>query len=145
MTRHRRLLPLIALIALATGLVGCASSNGGGSTAYRAELGRAPNAETLAGVSAEVLQLYGYEVELVERDLVQAGWRYLASGYRDRATVRVRPRANDLFNGSIRIVTETQGAGGVWQTAEVTPELREEYARLQKDVRTRLQRFMTQN
>lgn len=124
---------------------GCTSGNAATAGAYRAELGRAPNAQTMAGVSAEVLQLYGYEIELVESDLVQGGWRYLPSGVRDRATVRVRQRANDLYNGAIRIVVEEQGPGGSWQPVRPGPELREEYARLQKDVRTRLQRFMTQN
>ena len=137
-----------ALVILALSLLpwtGCASSRASNPGTYRAELGRAPNAQTMAGISAEVLQLYGYEIELVEADLVQGGWRYLPDGVRDRATVRVRPRANDLFNGSIRIVVEEQGPSGSWQPARPSSELREEYARIQKDVRTRLQRFMTQN
>lgn len=135
-------LGLVAALGLLA-LAGCASS--GEAIAYRSEVGRAPSGRVLAGTSAEVLEFYGYEVELAENDLVQTGWRYLPSGYRDRATVRVRPRGNDLFNGSIRVVVETQGEGGQWQTARPTAELRDQYGDLIEDIRTRLERYMTQN
>lgn len=124
---------------------GCASTSEAGSGAFRAELGRAPSAQTLAGVSAEVLSLYGFSIEAAEPDLIQTDWRYLDSGYRDRATVRVRPRGSDLYNGSVRIVVEEQGPGGTWRIATPPADLRDQYADFQKDVRTRLQRFMTQN
>ena len=140
--RHRP--ALLAVVALAA-LSGCASTGSSGSAAYRAELGRAPSAQTMAGVTAEVLQLYGYEIESIEPDLIQAGWRYLPNGVRDRATVRVRPRANDIYNGSIRIVVERQNDVGSWRPDSPGPELRDEYGRIQANVRTRLQRFMTQN
>ena len=137
--------PLVALALAVVAVSGCASTGGGGSVAYRAELGRAPNAQTLAGISAEVLQLYSYELELVNADLVQTSWRYLPYGVRDRATVQVRSRGSDLYNGSIRIVVEERKGGGSWQTTPPPADLRDQYAALQKDVRTRLQRVMTQN
>lgn len=140
----RRVAPVVAALLVVTG-AGCASTSEGGPVAYRAELGRAPTAQTLAGVSGEVLRLYGYDVQAFEADLVQTDWRYLPDGYRDRVTVRVRPRGSDLFNGSVRIVVEGRGPGGSWQTTAPTPGLRDQYAAFQKDVRTRLQRFMTQN
>ena len=133
------------VLTLAAGAAGCASTGGSVPRAYRAELGRAPSAETLAGVSIETLRLYGYDIEAAEADLVQTDWRHLSDSYRDRATVRVRPRGSDLFNGSIRIVIEEQGPGGAWQVAQPPADLREQYAAFQQDMRTRLQRFMMQN
>jgi hypothetical protein len=120
-------------------------STQGTSGAYRAELGQAPSAETLAGISTEVLQLYGFDIESIERDLIQTDWRYLQNGYRDRATVRVRPRGADFYVGSIRVTTEAQGEGGSWRLSEPSDELRDQYADIQSNVRQRLERFMTQN
>ncbi len=129
------------MLALAAG---CASTQGT-SGGYRTDLGQAPSAATLAGISAEVLQLYGFDVESVEADLIQTDWRYLQDGYRDRATVRVRPRGSDFFVGSLRVTVEAQGEGGGWALAPPSDELRDQYADIRSNVRQRLERFMTQN
>ncbi len=119
--------------------------SGGESGVFRAELGRAPTAQTLGGISIEVLRLYGYEIELADADLVQTGWRYLPYGVRDRIAVTIRPRGNDIYNGSLRVVVEEQDDGGTWRAADPSAELTDQYADLRRETRRRLQRFMTQN
>lgn len=125
-------------------VVGCTSTQGT-SGSYRVELGQAPSAETLAGISTEVLQLYGFDIESIERDLIQTDWRYLQNGYRDRATIRVRPRGSDFYVGSLRVTTEAQSEGGNWRLALPSDELRDQYADIRANVRQRLERYMTQN
>lgn len=135
--------PLVVAAVMAFA-AGCTTTQGT-SGSYRAELGQAPSAETLAGVSAEVLQLYGFSVESAQPDLIQTDWRYSQDGYRDRATVRVRPRGSGFYVGSIRITVEAQSDGGNWALARPTSDLEDQYAEIQANVRQRLERYMTQN
>ena len=129
--------------AVAVG-AGCASTQGT-SGGYRVDIGRAPSAQTMAGVSAEVLRLYGFDLEAFDTDLIQTDWRYARDGFRDRATVQIRPRASDLFVGSIRFAVEAETEGGLWRPAPPSDDLRDQYADMRANMRERLQRFMTQN
>ena len=141
-TRFSALALLVGAAALSSG---CGAAADATSGSVRADLGRAPNAQTLAGIAAEVLRLYGFDLESVEADLVQTDWRYPQNGVRDRATVRIRPRGSDFYVGSIRLAVEAEGEGGGWRPAVPPDEVRGQYADIRSDIRNRLQRHMTQN
>lgn len=143
--RYRSPVRALCLLASLSLLSACASTEPGTSGGYRDDIGRAPNAQTLAGVSAEVLRYYGFDLEAVETDLVQTDWRYTEGGFRDRATVQIRPRGSDLFVGSIRVAVEGQTEGGRWRPAAPSDDLRDQYADMRAAMRQRLERFMTQN
>ena len=133
---------LIALLAL-TG-VGCASSSAGASV-FRSDLGRARSPNEMVGMATESLQFFGYEIANATPDRVQTAWRHLPTGYRDRAMVDVRFRSNELYSGFIRIEVEERSEGGLWKDVDPPDELREQYGAMLADVRTRLQRYMTQD
>ena len=146
--------PLVAGLVLLLTIGGCASSEPTTGGVFRADIGRAPERGLIASISAQTLQSYGFQLNLVDADRITSVWRLQdpsiaqrqegVSQVRDRATVTTRRRANDMFNAGLRIEHEIQ-INGMWRSAAPSPALVGQYESMLEDLERQLQRFMTQN
>jgi hypothetical protein len=150
---HPRLLLGLGLLVLALHASGCSGSRESGAPIYRAELGRAPTTPLLVNVVASTLQGYGFQIRTFSDNLIVTEWRRqpptIAENdrgvvrVRDQAQIRITERGSGEAVARLRVVYETSDGEG-WADAAPTGTVQRQYEQIQRDIRERLQQFMTQ-